>query len=795
MEPLQFKEIRDLLNACRLTTLDEKPTQSEKGHWELYRGNYRAHVIDVPFKLLYVLADATRESIKKAARVAYTANETFVVYAPSNKNKAALREEFGSARGFWSTTEYLASFMSHELDAYRKALANLSPSYYVDPVVQPPSGTEHRYPNPIQLFLTDPETAEEREGRGSVAVVLAEAGHGKTFMCESLVARLATKNAMVLPIFVSSAQWQRLRTEDMKSLGTTILSSFRELGTPIPWVEGQEDLFLKVALKTGLFRIVFDGFDEYVLRMPGGVSASETLAALASLAKETGTRVVITSRTSFWKAEISDYQNGIESKLEQAGVFVYHLQPFDANLARNYFQLRFKKDNQKIERAVAIFRDLSKDDPSFAGRGFVLLLVADLVDSGEELSGTSSSEKPLIRLMHAHCDRERKRHKLPISSKQQMDILKHFVFEVSQGEEPASALLTLSIQMVADDLAEEDVKATVQKMMPHALIEGRQGRWTIRQPQVEIALLAMQLMEYADSGTTALPVLSRFSRSNLAPGTDSDLGAMLASLCYWGRSRTDAFQRVKELISLFYRASSASLEDARSQVLRRLSTLIALRIVEQEAGQSHRERASMLADLLPSGTYKDVVFFGGLARFDWSGHTFESCIFDNVRWSNCEFDGNTIFRGCHLVGGSTQYCKNFSDIQWIDCSADDAGRQFKDTESIRAGKKAYSEEFLKTEVSNVLEKFLGKGGIGFKSVGQADLTKGKIAMSPHKNQIIDGLQRFILDEHHISGQEKKALNIKEEAKDAVRALFANNIWTGSLADLLENLKRRIGIPE
>jgi hypothetical protein len=72
--------------------------------------------------------------------------------------------------------------MSHELHAYRNALSELSPSYYVDPAVQPPSGTEHRYPNPIQLFLTDPETTDEREGRGSVAVVLAEAGHGKTYM-------------------------------------------------------------------------------------------------------------------------------------------------------------------------------------------------------------------------------------------------------------------------------------------------------------------------------------------------------------------------------------------------------------------------------------------------------------------------------------------------------------------------------------------------------------------------------------------------------------------------------------
>jgi hypothetical protein len=104
------------------------------------------------------------------------------------------------------------------------------------------------------------------------------------------------------------------------------------------------------------------------------------LSGLASLAAETGTRVVITSRTSFWEAEISDSQNGAGITLEQTGVFVYRLQPFDADLARRYFQLRFKSDSHKVEQAVGIFRDLSKDDPGFAGRGFVLLLVADLVE-------------------------------------------------------------------------------------------------------------------------------------------------------------------------------------------------------------------------------------------------------------------------------------------------------------------------------------------------------------------------------------------------------------------------------
>jgi hypothetical protein len=79
------------------------------------------------------------------------------------------------------------------------------------------------------------------------------------------------------------------------------------------------------------------------------------------------------------------------------------------------------------------------------------------------IADATASDKPLVRLMRAHCERARKRQKLPISAKQQLDILKHFVFEVSQGEEPTSELLALSIEMVATELVEDDISATVKK--------------------------------------------------------------------------------------------------------------------------------------------------------------------------------------------------------------------------------------------------------------------------------------------------------------------------------------------
>jgi len=791
MEALQFKDIRELLTACRLAKFDANPIRSEKGCWELFKGSYRAHVVDVPFEVLYFLADATRESIRNARRNSFTPQGTFVVYAPSTKNLSALKAEFEpTARGFWSAQEYLASFMSSELEAYRQALEKLKPSYYVEPTVQAPSSVSRRYPNPLQLFLTDPETAAEQEGLGSVAVVLAEAGHGKTYMCEWLVAKLATSTSGVLPVYVSSTQWQRLRPDELSSLGITIVSSFRALGTSIPWVDGQEDLFLKVALKAGLFRIVFDGFDEYVLKTPNGVTVAETLEALATLASETGTRVVVTSRTSFWYSEVPMTEDGAPGLKDATNISVYKLKPFDLTQSKNYFELRFSNEKRKISKATEVFRELATDDPGFAGRGFVLLLIADLVDSGENLG---DSGKPLIRLMRAHCERDIKRHGFPLTSGQQLDALKQFVFEIVSGGDPSSELLAMSLQIAVPGLHEEDAQSFVKKMVSHALIEKIDGVWKIKQPQVEVALLAMQILDISDAENPSLSVLANFSKLRLLAGYQSDLAAMLTALCQWGKNYVDATDAVKALIRVFYRVPSDSIESIRHNILRRLSTLMAIRVVDNSGEHGRRERALLLAEMFPGGKYKGVIFFGGLAKFDWSGIEFKDCIFDNVRWGNCLFDKKTIFLNCHLLGGVAQYCNGFSDAEWKNCYLDEQGAEFKDGQEVSSGKRKYSEEHLKKDVYSVLEKFSGKGGVGFRSIKIADLGKGKISVSPYKDLITEAICRNILEEHHLPGGEPTGLNVIESAKDALKALFSNNAWTGCLVELLNGLKRRIGI--
>ncbi len=90
-------------------------------------------------------------------------------------------------------------------------------------------------------------------------------------MSRHLVAVLAGSK-VALPLMVDSSQWHTLPLEDQLSLPKTITHSFRHFNATIGWLEGHEDEFLRTTLKADIFRIIFDGFDEYILRNRGVVT-------------------------------------------------------------------------------------------------------------------------------------------------------------------------------------------------------------------------------------------------------------------------------------------------------------------------------------------------------------------------------------------------------------------------------------------------------------------------------------------------------------------------------------------
>ena len=248
----------------------------------------------------------TQEHVKQAKDVAAASrtDETHVVFAPSldrrHRKHRELFENQGRVKGLWNTKQYLRSFINDELDRYRERLTEERPEHYIRPRVSTPSGFVKKLPDPLESVLLGRGEHDENP-TGILGVLLAEPGQGKTCTTQYLATQIANRD--LVPIYINSSQWDSLSLADLESLDKTLTHCFRHFGSSISWLDGHEDEFVRVTLKAGVFAIILDGFDEYILWNKGQVKALDVLLTLGNLTKVTGAGILITSRTSFLGVE------------------------------------------------------------------------------------------------------------------------------------------------------------------------------------------------------------------------------------------------------------------------------------------------------------------------------------------------------------------------------------------------------------------------------------------------------------------------------------------------------------
>lgn len=790
MEALEFQEVIELLNFSGTTEVTPKPIEGRANGWALHKAVHKVHSATYPFQIIYLYSGAAREDFDAAARHLGRIM-THVVYAPSlDQRQTTHKTLFASAQGVWTTREYLESLINRELQLYLHDLRAQKPTHYIDPRVETPSGAPRRRPNPLLSFLVDREVGFLS---GKLGILLAEPGQGKTYMSKFLASQLAMYGHGVLPLSVDSTQWSNMTGLDLASLWKTLAHTFRHHGAPIGWIENHEDEFLRATLKADLFRIVFDGFDEYVLRNAGAVQPMDTLETLAELAEVTGTRIVITSRTSFWDTNLA--ADAVEKFVERTGTLIYRILPFDAQYAENYFKKRFEnKEPRLIAQATQLFRALETASDNLAGRGFILNLLGDIVERGKSQNIASEPAGMGLRwLVQELCDREQLRQQLPFKAEEQLRIFRHFAMDVAFGERPTTELLEFSIEYVRPDVDSAGRKDCLEKLKSHPLLDycPNLAVWTFKEKQVEIALLAEQLVRWDDQG------LRRFIQQvRLGAGEREDMGSMLVTLIA-GSPLQEALVTLRRVIRAASRTAPSTVggQSAISDG-QRLAATVALIAVETFVphGSARRERTQFMLSLCEDGVIEGFVFSGTIGRYDFRGVEFRNCSFEKTTWANCELDETTIFRRCHFVGGAPPVLTNgFGRAVIVESFLDQDATAWLNAERVREGQRRYELEDLKSDFGAVLSKFIIKGGLGLGTVQKRNLTRGTISQSPNRDAIVEALCSYVFEVHHISGHGESGYNVREDAREAMKFYAGNNVYTGPLAEAFDKVKKRLAL--
>ena len=796
MKQLNFSEVAELVNHSQTTQIEPDPVMNG-GDWDLYVGRYRIHAHEHEFHVLYLRSTVSRNGLLDARSRGFKPGYQ-VVYAPSLNERSttptSLRSLFEEeASGFWNLREYLQSFFANEHESYKKALKELAPSDYIEPQVRVPAGGRRTRLNPLHSFLVDP--AQGREQLGTLGVLLAGPGQGKTYMTQHLVTAVMHRD--FFPIYIRSDQWQTMSLEDIGSLWKTIGHSFRHFRTPIGWIEGREDQFIRTSLKAGLFTIIFDGLDEYLLRNHERVSASDVLSALIELVSDTGARIVVTSRTTLWNAE---FASEIDQNQHTPQVAIYQIEPFDQDHARQYFRKKLSDDIQ-INNALQLFSRLRRSASELIGRGFVLKLVADLFEGNqEEPTEVPEKRQPLLWLMEALCERDRKRQNLRLTASEQLKALKIFFSELVQGELSDSNTLSYSIGLAASGLDADAIAECVNNMSSHALlhcVDSGRDEWETPERQIQMALLASYVIDIAllKPDQTAINIFCQ--RGRLNKEQSGVLSETVIDLISALTTSLDEF--VEQIHNLVRKLSHGfkhrgAVENKGSDIRRLLMMIVvsALDHLPSMGGSKERvDRTEYFIDMLPSREIRSLHFFGTIARQDFSGRQFENCLFEETKWTYCKFDQRTRFVKCRFVGGSNEHCSGFGLANWEELTGDEAGLRMINAAQVVAGQRRYNEEDLRTDIKSVIDKFVVSGSPRFRTIREDSILSGPIMMSKHRDEILKAIKRYLLERHHISGSARHGLHIRDEVKECMSFYAVNSMFTGPLQEVYFRLRNRL----
>ncbi|MEW6740941.1 MAG: hypothetical protein AB1325_13695, partial [Nitrospirota bacterium] len=456
-------------------------------------------------------------------------------------------------------------------------------------------------------------------------------------------------------------------------------------------------------------------------------------------------------------------------------------------------------DEPKIKTALLIYSKLrsktSKYEPAnFAGRGFILSLIADLAERSDDSNFHFEDGMTVIQwIIYKLCEREVKRQNLPISAEQQIEIFRELAELKSCGTMITTEMFRDIIAICGDRLEQKDIDGLLEgSLKDHPLIrKDRYGIWDFVHEQVLFALLAEQILYYVEKSPSSLRKF--FSNIKVEGSLLTDLSTAIVDQIF-SIPNYDAKNKIKDVIRISISCyDSTDHLDEIEQYQRSLLTVIAMIATNRlcPPGKERLERTKEFVSYFPDSFLKGLHFIGTIPSMDFSGITFEKCRFDKVTWANCKFDETTLFNDYYFSGGKVVNCEHFGDSKWEKGWLDSEAKAMVDSYRVEAKKKQYTKVDLKRDIEYIINKFVPKESVGFKTVYEEHLMSGIIGHSRYGNDILDVLCKYLLEKHVLSKISGYAFNIKDSAKESVQHYINNGVFTGMIAEAYDEICKKL----
>ena len=617
---------------------------------------------------------------------------------------------------------------------------------------------------------------------GQVRVLSAHAGIGKTTLARHLVCQLAErcKSSRVVPIFVEAHHWERLDLGEIDGLWGIIKNSLDVIDPTLECSRRLSAALFRHALRQGYLSFVFDGFDE--LCGSDVFDADRVLQELAEMARESEARVLVTTRTLFWDAQIHS---------PPANVSVWSLDSFNSQQAHGYFRAEFGQNSAVTKRAESLYNSLREESQTpreqtgsirdqFVNLPLCIRMIADLVKSRAATAVTFpsiSSGSILQRVLLGFCQRELRRIGIVSPADAQ---LTSFVDRAVDSNQLNPIFDVEDLVLAVNGIKEDDLA----RLDRHGLLDRDpgSGRYRFRYDFLGPHLRAVAIAEWLTAPTSSASFgprhLSRIMRAEadgqgfvheqlltlLDPNSVGDLMLRGREVGRDGPAGSFIFHLAHELIE-------------RRQLPREEATrtlLAGLNGVSPEAWDG------VLAGWEFRGTLESLHLAGvKLRRCKFRDVVFRRCVVDRrTEFSGCVFDGDLRFEGDVETPVS----------QWVTVSVApdcEMSGQARFAWSDVLGGHSASREARVAEVLRIgLEKFWYSGQIRAK-VHHDDWSKGLLGRTGRSEPLLALMQKA----HLVNIDFRGRIVLARDAFPDLQNYMDNDQRSGRIQDVYELLDR------
>jgi hypothetical protein len=738
--------------------------------YQVYSASAMAGIKKIEAKFIYLKSHCSKNDATELAREMRRISDIIVIVPKSiSLKKETLQDMFGLGTSVFIYEDLIWDKLSSLFSEYLETISSsIVPADCYIPPRQEGADPRERLDDEILNYITG-----KKDIAGRIMVVCASAGVGKTTLARQLTVRLAqaVQKNRVVPVYVEATHWGKLRIESVDELWEVIDNSLRNFSSNLRM---SESLF-EHALRNGSLAFIFDGFDELCGHRVSQLKPRDVLDKLATIGRDSSAKILLTTRTLYWDAEINDPPENCH---------ILELAPFNTQQAKGYFDKYFSKDRRLWDQAVSLYSQLieSNKPPTLGGPRlqFVNLplcvgMIAECVRLGGTTSIKAQAGKGLIRdVLLQICEREQARKNLITDAETQLAAFEEVAVDQSDVVAPEFDLEILSIA----GFHENDLI----RIIDHPLLNTDNQKLYY----FKYDFLPQYLRAFCLSKTIAAHDLGL--KNNILRMMSSEAngkGHMLEHLR--DLMDTNALDDIKQCYNKMPRASG----EANSFLFH-----LARSMVNQSPDyKTQRDRTIGLLSLFQdefnsNWEIYNLFVVGNIDGLDLRGLTFNKCDFLDTTFSRCMADNTTVFRKCRFSG----------ELDFLSCDKKLWGQVrlidpilFPPTNLIWQEMLEESfgskEDLIQDALRLALNKFWYHGRLK-RTIRKENWRKGTLGHSIYCDPILKAmLKHNLVEEVHISSVQEGGYFFDSDSIADLQRFMDNRHLTGKIREIYDYLCR------